>query len=56
MSLGDMPISTMKVSTDFHILQILIKKMAVLAFHDGSPYHIETSPLIWSANQWTGFL
>ena len=21
----------------------------------GSPYHIETSPLICSANQWTGF-
>ena len=24
-------------------------------FHDGSPYHIETSPLICSANQCTGF-
>ena len=24
-------------------------------FHDGDPYHIETSPLIWSVNQWTGF-
>ena len=24
-------------------------------FHDGGPYHIETSPLICSANQWTGF-
>ena len=24
-------------------------------FHDGSPYHIETSPLICCANQWTGF-
>ena len=23
--------------------------------HDGSPYHIETIPLIWSENQWTGF-
>ena len=22
---------------------------------DGGPYHIETSPLIWRANQWTGF-
>ena len=30
MSLGDTPISTMKVSADFHILQILIKKIAVL--------------------------
>ena len=24
-------------------------------FHDGGRYHIETSPLIWGANQWTGF-
>ena len=25
------------------------------SFHDGDRYHIETSPLICSANQWTGF-
>ena len=25
------------------------------AFHDGGPYHIENSPLICYANQWTGF-
>ena len=24
-------------------------------FHDGGPYHIENSPLISQANQWTGF-
>ena len=24
-------------------------------FHDGGPYHIETSPLIYRANQWTSF-
>ena len=24
-------------------------------FHDGGRYHIETSPLISGANQWTGF-
>ena len=24
-------------------------------FHEGGPYHIETSPLICRANQWTGF-
>ena len=24
-------------------------------FHDGGRYHIETSPLICSANKWTGF-
>ena len=23
--------------------------------YDGGPYHMETSPLICSANQWTGF-
>ena len=26
-----------------------------LTFHDGGRYHIETSPLICSPNQWTGF-
>ena len=25
------------------------------SFHDGGRYHIETSPLIFRANQWTGF-
>ena len=24
-------------------------------FHDGGPYHIETSPLIRRVTQWTGF-
>ena len=24
-------------------------------FHDEGLYHIETSPLIWKANQWFGF-
>ena len=24
-------------------------------FHDGGRYHVETSPLICRANQWTGF-
>ena len=24
-------------------------------FHDESPYHVETSPFICFANQWTGF-
>ena len=27
----------------------------VQLFSDGGPYHTETSPLIWRANQWTGF-
>ena len=26
-----------------------------LTLHDGGSYHIETSPLICYANQWTGF-
>ena len=30
--------------------------MLIELFHDGGPYHTETSPLICSAvNQWTGF-
>ena len=24
-------------------------------FYEGGPYHIETSPLIYRVNQWTGF-
>ena len=24
-------------------------------FHEGGPYHIEKTPLIYRANQWTGF-
>ena len=24
-------------------------------FHDAGSYHIDTSPLIWFADQWTGF-
>ena len=27
----------------------------MLPFDDGGRYHIETSPLIWDVNQWTGF-
>ena len=33
---------------------ILIKQSDQL-FHDGGPYHMETSPLISRTNQWTGF-
>ena len=29
--------------------------LVFLVFRDGGRYHIETSPLICSANQWTGF-
>ena len=29
--------------------------MLFLTLHRGGPYHIETSPLICGANQWTGF-
>ena len=27
--------------------------MSLWLFHDGGPYDIEASPLIWSTNQWT---
>ena len=30
-------------------------KISLQPFHDGGRYHIEISPLICSANQWTGF-
>ena len=32
-----------------------ICEVAPELFHDGGRYHIETSPLICSANQWTDF-
>ena len=32
-----------------------IYKQPIELFHDGGRYHIETSPLICSANQWTSF-
>ena len=31
------------------------KKPFIQLFRDGGPYHIETSPLVCKANQWTGF-
>ena len=38
-------------------MEIQLKQLNVRFhfFHDGDPYHIETSPLICSANQYTGF-
>ena len=30
-------------------------KFIKLNLHDGRPYHIETSPMISKANQWTSF-
>ena len=31
------------------------KNPKALTFRDGGRYHIETSPLVCRANQWTGF-
>ena len=36
------------VNMRYHLIRVNI------LFH-GGPYHIGTSPLIYSANQWTGF-
>ena len=36
------------------VRRCFVKKKFEL-FHDGGRYHIETSPLIGRANQWTGF-
>ena len=35
--------------------RITFRSGAFSLFHDGGRYHIEASPLICSANQWTGF-
>ena len=32
----------------------LVLKSKELTFHDGGPYHVETSPLIYRGNQWNG--
>ena len=40
------------------IIKKLIKNISAIIlefFHDGGPYHIETSTLICKTNQWTGF-
>ena len=31
------------------------RRRFVKLFHDGIPYHKEVSPLVFRANQWTGF-
>ena len=38
-----------------NIRQDLQLKLNLNFFHDRGSYHIETSPLLCSANQWTGF-
>ena len=40
----------LKLSIHYALLQEPLE-----LFHDGGSYHIETSPLICRANQWTGF-
>ena len=38
----------------FRFIQVLLSLLVYLwLFYDGGPYHIEASPLICSANQWT---
>ena len=36
-------------------LLILILRFLLILFHDRGSYHIETSSMIYFANQWTGF-
>ena len=36
-------------------VDVLFPGANVKLFRGGGPYHIETSPLICSANQWSGF-
>ena len=51
------PTSNPNPGTKFHkfIVQSSRERLRDYLFHDGDPYHIEVSPLICSANQWTGF-
>ena len=41
--------------TYFSIIYLILVIDDIYLFHDGGCYHIETSPLICGANQWTGF-
>ena len=43
------------LNTDLFRLVAISRKTLLKIFHDGGHYHIEASPLICSANQWTGF-
>ena len=36
-------------------IEIFLVSRPLICFHNRGRYHIETSPLICSANQWTGF-
>ena len=36
-------------------LNVFLHFFPILTLHDGGRYHIEASPLICGANQWTGF-
>ena len=40
---------------DYEFFKPCLQCICPELFHDGGPYHIETSPLICRANQWTGF-
>ena len=53
-----------KDSSNFRLIQkwkikhakgMISNNHPVQLFHDGDRYHVETSPLICGANQWTGF-
>ena len=37
------------------VIEVDRKYINLLLFHGGCSYHIEASPLICFANQWTGF-
>ena len=42
-------------ATDLQVPSLFPETLMPFLFCDGDPYHIETSPLIWSANQLTDF-
>ena len=45
----------MYISDDVEIALSTQGLRNIYLFRDGGPYHIETSPLICSVNQWAGF-
>ena len=47
--------SGLSIQLQKNFFEMEIHNVKAELFHDGGPYHIETSPLICFANQWTGF-
>ena len=54
--MASLPISNfLFLLTSVHEVRESLTNVSNAVYHGGGRYHIETSPLICRANQWTGF-